>query len=177
MPAEVVLSTRQVYAGRIINLRVDTVRTANGIETLREIVEHPGAVALVAIDDRDRVLLVRQYRAATQSETLEIPAGTLEPGEAPLACAERELAEETGYTAERLESIGGVYPAPGISTEYIHFFLATGLQRGAARPEADEQIEVEAAPWAEVMQRVRAGEFQDSKTVSALLLVDARRGK
>lgn len=175
MQPEMILASRRVYQGRIINLRIDTVRTPGGIETIREIVEHPGAVALVALDAQDRVLLVRQYRAATQSETVEIPAGTLQRGEDPLECALRELAEETGYAAARIEPIGGLYPAPGLSTEYIHLFLATGLTRGTARPEADEHIEVEAVPWAEAVRRVRAGDVHDAKTMSALLLVEARR--
>ena len=175
MQKETVLSTRRVYEGRVVNLRVDDVRVPGGLETVREVIEHPGAVALVAIDDDKRVLLVRQYRYATGRETIELPAGTLEPGEAPAACAARELAEETGYAAARFERVGGIYPSPGFCTEYIHFFVATGLTRGAAHPEADEHIEVEAAPWAEALRRVRDGEIHDAKSVSALLLVDAQR--
>lgn len=175
MAKETVLASRRVYEGRVVNLRVDTVRTPGGLETVREIVEHRGAVALVAIDDQDRVLLVKQYRAATGFETTEIPAGTLEPGEDPANCAVRELAEETGYTAARFERIGGIYPSPGFCTEYIYFFLVTGLSRGMAHPEDDEHIEVEALAWDEALDRVRKGEIGDGKSVSALLLVDAMR--
>jgi len=175
MQKETVLATQRMYEGRVVNLRVDSVRTPGGLETVREVVEHRGAVALVAIDEDDRVLLVKQYRYATGRTMTEIPAGTLEPGEAPIACAVRELTEETGYSATRIERIGGIYPSPGFCTEYIHFFVATGLAHGTARPEADEQIEAELVPWAEALRRVRDGEIHDAKSVSALLLVDAKR--
>ncbi len=175
MQPERVLASHRIYEGRIVNLRVDDVRTPGGLETQREIVEHRGAVALVAIDDSQRVLLVRQYRHAVSRVTTEIPAGTLEPGEDPATCAARELAEETGYSAARLERLGGICPSPGFCTEYIHLFVATGLTRGSARPEADEQIAVQAVPWAEALRQVRAGEIDDAKSVSALLLADARR--
>jgi len=175
MQPEIVLASRRIYEGRVVNLRVDDVRTPGGMETQREIVEHRGAVALVAIDDGERVLLVSQYRHALGRVTTEIPAGTLEPGEDAVACAARELAEETGYSAARFERLGGIHPSPGFCTEYIHLFAATGLTRGEAQPEADEQIAVQALPWAEAMRRVRAGEMQDAKSVSALLLADARR--
>jgi ADP-ribose pyrophosphatase len=170
MRHETVLSTRRVYDGRVINLRVDGVRTPTGIETRREIVEHHGAVAIVPIDDEGRVWLIRQYRHAAGRVMIEIPAGTLEPGEDPLAGAARELAEETGCTAVRLERIGGIYTSPGFCTEYIHLFVANGLIHGAAHPEDDEQIWVEPTSWDEAMRRVRMGEIEDAKSVSALLL-------
>jgi ADP-ribose pyrophosphatase len=172
MQLETVLSTRRIYEGRVINLRVDDVRTSNGVNTLREIVEHPGAVAIVAVDDEDRILLVRQYRHAAGRVMTEIPAGTLEPGEDPLSCAARELDEETGYIAAHIDRLGGVYTSPGFCTEYIHLFVATGLTRGTAHPEEDEQIGIDAIPRAEVMRRVLAGEIEDAKSVSALLLFD-----
>ncbi|HLF28707.1 MAG TPA: NUDIX hydrolase [Anaerolineae bacterium] len=175
MEHEVVLTTRRIYAGRIVNLRVDDVRTPDGYETIREIVEHPGAVALVVIDDSDNVLLVKQYRHAVRRITTEIPAGTLAPGEDPAVAAPRELEEETGYTAARFERIGGVHPSPGFCTEYIHLFVVTGLTHGTPHPEVDEEIEVEHVPWAEALRRVRAGEIYDAKSVSALLLADALR--
>jgi ADP-ribose pyrophosphatase len=102
----------------------------------------------------------------------EIPAGTLEPGEDPLSCAARELDEETGYIAAHIDGLGGVYTSPGFCTEYIHLFVATGLTRGTAHPEEDEQIGIDAIPQAEVMRRVLAGEIEDAKSVSALLLFD-----
>jgi len=176
MQKENVLSTRRVYDGRIIHLRLDDVRTPGGIETLREIVEHPGAVAIVAVDGQNRVLLIRQYRHAAGRVMVEIPAGTLKPGEDPAVCAARELVEETGYTAAKLERIGGIHTSPSFCTEYIHLFLATDLTRGAALPEADEHIEVEPTPWAEVLRRMRAGEIEDAKSISALLLLFTSAG-
>jgi ADP-ribose pyrophosphatase len=171
MQPETVLASRRLYEGRVVNLRVDDVRTPGGLETRREIVEHHGAVALVAIDDQERVLLVKQYRHAAGRVMTEIPAGALEAGEDPDAAAARELAEETGYTAALLERIGGIFPSPGFCTEYIHLYAAHGLTAGPSHPEDDEHILVEAVPWAEVMRRVRAGEIQDAKSITALLLM------
>jgi len=173
MQPETILATRRIYDGRVVSLRVDDVRTPGGLETRREIVEHHGAVALIPIDDAGRVLLVRQYRHAAGRVMIEVPAGTLEPGEDPAACAARELLEETGCTAARFDRIGGIHVSPGFCTEYIHLFRATGLVRGEARPEADEDIEIEAVPWDEAVRRVRDGEIQDAKTVAALLLADS----
>ncbi len=173
MQPETVLASRKIYEGRVVNLRVDDVRTPSGLETRREIVEHHGAVALVAIDDDDRVLLVKQYRHAAKQVMTEIPAGTLEPGEDPTEAAARELVEETGYSADRIERIGGIYPSPGFCTEYIHLYTARGLTAGPSRPEDDEHILVEAVPWAEAMRRVQAGEIQDAKSITALLMMTA----
>jgi len=177
MQPETVIASRRVYDGRIVHLRVDEVRTPKGLETLREIVEHGGAVAIVAIDDDDRVLLIRQYRHAVEGVMTEIPAGTLEPDEDPAAAAARELIEETGYSAARIERIGGVYPSPGFCTEYIHLYAARDLTPGPSRPEEDEDIEVETVPWTEVMRRVRTGEIQDAKSLVALLLIAASRAE
>ena len=175
MQPETVLASRRIYDGRVVSLRVDDVRTSRSLRTMREIVEHHGAVALVAVDDEDRVLFVKQYRHAVGRVTTEIPAGTLEPGEDPLASAARELAEETGYSAAHFERIGGIYPSPGYCTEHIHLYLARGLTRGVAHPEDDEHIVVESVAWAEAIRRVRAGEIDDAKSVCALLLADAAR--
>lgn len=175
MTHETVLSSRRIYDGRILNLRVDDVRTASGIETIREIVEHGGAVAMVAVDEDDRIVLVKQYRHAVGRVTLEVPAGTLEADEDPAVCAARELSEETGHIAAQLERIGGIYPSPGFSTEYIHLFVATHLTQADAHPEEDEAIEIELLPWSEVLDRILSGVIEDSKSVSALLMFDARR--
>ena len=170
---ETVLASERIYEGRLINLRVDQIRTAAGVESVREIVEHPGAIALVALDDAGRVLLVKQYRHAVRTVTLEIPAGILEPGEEPAAAAQRELREETGYRAERLERLGGIHTAPGFSTEYIHFFLATRLVPDRLAMDDDEVIDLLRLPLADAIDLVRAGQIDDGKTVSGLLLAQA----
>lgn len=174
---ETVLASERIYEGRLINLRVDQIRTAAGVESVREIVEHPGAIALVALDDAGRVLLVKQYRHAVRAVTLEIPAGILEPGEEPAAAAQRELREETGYRAERLDHLGGIHTAPGFSTEYIHFFLATRLVPDRLAMDDDEVIDLLRLPLADTIDLIRVGQIDDGKTVSGLLLAQAALNK
>ena len=167
---ETVLASERIYEGRLINLRVDQIRTAAGVESVREIVEHPGAIALIALDEAGRVLLVKQYRHAVRAVTLEIPAGTLEPGEEPLAAAQRELREETGYRAGQLDRLGGIYTAPGFSTEYIHFYLATQLTPDRLAMDDDEVIDLIRLPLSEAVDLIRAAQIDDGKSVSGLLL-------
>jgi ADP-ribose pyrophosphatase len=169
--AEATVASQRVYEGRLVNLRVDTVRLGNGRLTKREIVEHPGSVAVVALDEDDNAILVRQFRTAAERELLEIPAGTLEAGEEPIACARRELKEETGYRAEYLEQIGSFYPSPGFCTECIHLYLATGLQKGLSAPEDDESIEITTVPLCEIPAMVSQGDICDGKTIAGLLSV------
>ncbi|MBI5566942.1 MAG: NUDIX hydrolase [Chloroflexi bacterium] len=170
---ETVLASERIYEGRLINLRVDQIRTAAGVESVREIVEHPGAIALIALDETGRVLLVKQYRHAVRAVTLEIPAGTLEPGEEPLAAAQRELREETGQRAGQLDRLGGIYTAPGFSTEYIHFYLATQLVPDRLAMDEDEVIDLLRLPLTEAIDLIRAGQIDDGKTVGGLLLAQA----
>ena len=170
---ETVLASERIYEGRLINLRVDQIRTAAGVESVREIVEHPGAIALIALDETGRVLLVKQYRHAVRAVTLEIPAGTLEPGEEPLAAAQRELREETGQRAGQLDRLGGIYTAPGFSTEYIHFYLATQLAPDRLAMDEDEVIDLLRLPLTEAIDLIRAGQIDDGKTVGGLLLAQA----
>ena len=163
-----VVASRRVHEGWI-NVRIDRLRYASGHERTAEVVEHPGGVTVVAFDRDDRLLLVRQCRHPAGRELLELPAGTLEPGEAPETCAERELQEETGYRPGRLERLGGFYTAPGFCSEYLHVFLASDLEE--SRLEGDEEsIELEAVPLEEALRMVEAGEIEDAKTVGALLL-------
>lgn len=171
MGAEATVASQRVYEGRLVNLRVDTVRLENGRLTEREIVEHPGAVAVVALDEDDNILLVRQFRKPAERELLEIPAGTLEAGEEPIACARRELREETGYRAECLVQVGSLYSSPGFCTEYVRLFLATGLQRGRPAPEGDEAIETIKVPLSDIPAMVSRGEICDGKTIAGLLSV------
>jgi ADP-ribose pyrophosphatase len=175
LSAEATVASQRVYEGRLVNLRVDTVRLGNGRLTEREIVEHPGAVAVVALDEGGNAILVRQFRTAAEDELLEIPAGTLEAGEEPIACARRELKEETGYRAEYLEQIGCFYPSPGFCTEFIHLYLATGLQKGHSAPEDDEAIEIVNVPLSDIPAMLSRGEICDGKTIAGLLSILALR--
>jgi len=172
--SERLVSSRRVYEGRIVNLRVDTVRLASGRVTTREIVEHGGSVAIVALNEEDNVLLVNQFRAAVGRALLEIPAGTLEAGEEAEACALRELREETGYVAGHMEEIHVFYTSPGFCDERIWLYLATGLRRGAQDVETDESIEVVKLPLNRALKMVGSGEICDGKTILGLSVAHAR---
>lgn len=162
-----------VFDGRMIRVQRDTVRLPNGEETTREVVRHPGAVGIVALKGED-VLLVRQYRYPVGAETLEIPAGKLDAGESPLACAERELREETGYSG-KFTLLGSVYTTPGFTDEVMHLFLAEDLVWNPLTPDADEFLQVEPIPWAEALVKATEGGFTDAKTILGLLWVQRRR--
>ena len=170
MSFETVLASERVYEGRILNLRVDQIRTSTGVEAIREIVENGGAVAVVPLDEASRVVLVRQYRHAVRAVVTEIPAGKLDGDEDPLLAAQRELREETGYRAGQFETLGQIYPSPAWSTEYIYCYLATGLTPDPAARDADEVIEMVTLPLPEALDWIRTGAITDGKTVAALLL-------
>jgi ADP-ribose pyrophosphatase len=174
---EEVLSSRRLHEGVIVKLRADRVRLPGGHETVREVVEHSGAVTVIAVDKEGRLLLVRQHRHPTSRSLLELPAGTLDRDEEPEACAARELEEETGFRAGRLQHLGGFFVAPGYCTEYIHAYLATDLVPGSAGGDEDEQIEALALPLAEVLRLVEAGELEDAKSLAVLLLYLRRAGR
>jgi ADP-ribose pyrophosphatase len=171
------LSSNQIYKGRIVTLSVDTVELPNGKTSKRELIQHPGAVAMVPVDPQGRIIMVRQFRYAANKILLELPAGTLNPTEPPELCAARELQEETGYKAEKLELLGGVYVAPGSSTEFIHIYLATGLTESRLEMDDDEFIEVETYPLDVLLQQVYKGEIQDGKTVTGLMLASRQLGR
>jgi len=175
--AENILSSELLYDGRIVHLYKETVRLPNGETAAREVIKHAGAVAIVPIDADGKVLMVRQYRLPTRRVLLEIPAGTLEPGEDPLACADRELQEEIGYKPGQLERLGGIYTAPGYTSEFIHLFLATDLTESRLSPDADEFLELARLPFDEVLRLIQAGEIADGKTISGLLLAQVKRGE
>ncbi|MFO7172533.1 MAG: NUDIX hydrolase [Bacillota bacterium] len=145
-------------------------------EILRDVVRHPGAVVMVPVLGDGRVLLVRQWRAPAGRKLLELPAGTLEPGEEPAAAAERELQEEIGYRSRRLTPLGSFYSAPGFCTELLHLFLAEDLVPDPRPGDADEAIEVVILPLAEALVRALRGELQDAKTIAGLCLAAARLG-
>ena len=166
----------RVYDGRIVKLDVDEVRIPNGNVVTLEIIRHRGAAAVVPVDDEGRAVLIRQYRHATSGYLLEVPAGTLDPGEAPEACALREVEEETGLRAARLEPLGWIWTTPGFTDERIWLYLATGLTPTASAHESDEVITVERLPFAEAVEKAASGEITDAKSVCALLRASTRRG-
>jgi len=169
-----VLDTTRVYDGKIFKVDVEDVRLPSGRTSKREIVRHPGAVALMVIDPDGKLLLVRQYRRATDRILLEVPAGTREPGEDAEACARREVQEETGFAAGTVEHLGGFYSAPGFCTEYLHVYLATGLSEGAASPEEDESIELVREPLSRALELIESGQIEDAKSQVGLLAYLAR---
>jgi len=148
----------------------------DGSTTTREIIGTPGAVAIVPLTDDGQVRMVRQYRSASGKFLLELPAGTLEPGEPPEQAAPRELAEETGDLATHWQRLVGFYTMPGICDEYIHLFLATGLMPGQTNHEVDEFIEVVTLPLDEALAMVHSGEIRDAKTIIGLLMVSEIKG-
>lgn len=170
MTAERLVDATTVHQGRLLTLRLETVALPTGAQVGREIVVHPGAVVMVPIDHAGRVLLVRQYRRAADRELLELPAGTLQPGEAPEAAVARELAEEVGREAGRIERLGAFYAAPGYSTELLHCYLCRELREVVASPEEDEAIEIVPVTVPDLLARVWRGEIEDAKTLAGLLL-------
>jgi ADP-ribose pyrophosphatase len=156
-------AARTVYDGKLIDVTLE-----RWGEHEREIVEHPGAVAIVGIDREGMLTLVRQRREAVRTELLELPAGTLEQGEEPLACARRELEEETGLAGGTWREVTAFYTTPGFCRERMHLFFAEDLDRGEASPESDEDLEV--VRWAKDEISARVAEIQDAKTLAGLLL-------
>lgn len=163
------ISTATVYRGRIVNVRSDIAELKNGHHVPREVVEHPGGVAIVAVDEKGSVLMVRQYRYPMSEELLEIPAGKLEYGEDHRDCAIRELSEETGCAAGELVFLGPIYPSPGFSKETLYIYLATSLIRGEAHPDEDEFLSVEAVPLDTLVDKIMADEIRDGKTIIGIM--------
>jgi ADP-ribose pyrophosphatase len=164
------IARETIYEGCILSLHRDKVRLENGGEAFREIIEHSGGVAVLASPDGENILLVRQYRHAAGSELLELPAGKLEKGEEPALCALRELEEETGYRAQRVEFLGRYYATPGYDAEVLHLYRAYGLTPAAQALDADEFLSVVQMPCGEALAAVRDGRIIDAKTALALLL-------
>ena len=160
---------REIYAGRVVTLRLKQLPGPDGRLRLREVVEHAAGAAVVAIDADGQVLLVRQPRPAVNARLLELPAGLVDPGETPIVCARRELEEETGYTADHLEPLARFYSSPGFCTELLHVFLATGVRECRAEPDHEEEIELVRLPLSRAIDQVLQGEISDAKTIVGLL--------
>jgi ADP-ribose pyrophosphatase len=167
---EKTLSTTPIYDGRVISLQVDDVELPDGNKGKREIVKHPGAVAVIATTDEGKLVLVEQFRKALERTLIEIPAGKLEPGEEPIVTAGRELEEETGYLCEDMEYVTSFYTSPGFADEYIHFFEAKGLRKkeDAASLDEDEFVELLEVTLEEALVLMQDGKIHDAKTVYAL---------
>lgn len=174
MAGEIVVSSREIYQGKIIRLKVNEVRLPNGKLATREIVEHPGAVVMAAVDRFDRVAMVRQFRSAIGRELLELPAGTREPGEGPLDCAQRELAEEVGLRALSWVPLAEFYSAPGFCTEKLSLYLATDLDTAVGQPDEDESIQREWISLKAAPELIATAQIQDAKSIAGLLMVFER---
>ncbi len=159
-----------VYRGRAFTIRRDEVRFPNQDSMHMDIVEHPGAVTILPVDEAGRILFVRQYRHATGKELLELPAGTLNTGEPPEMCARREIREETGFAAESMLKLGEFFLAPGYSTEYMYVFLATGLSSDPLPGDQDEFLTLEPISIDKAFEMAIHGDLQDGKSLAALLL-------
>jgi ADP-ribose pyrophosphatase len=175
MKKEKILSSKPIYKGRILTLRVDTVRTADGRKSTREIVEHEDCVGVVAVDADDNVLLVNQFRLPPDKELLEIPAGGIDPGEDAATAVIREMQEETGMRPQKVERLTGYYLSPGFCNEYLHLYLATDLVPDPLSAEDTAGIEVVRVPVAQIPELISSGKIEDSKSIAGLLMYLQRR--
>jgi len=159
-----------VYPGRAFTIRRDHLRLPDGRTTKFDIVEHHGSVVLLPVDADGNLIFVRQYRHAAGIDLLELPAGTLDEGEQPEECAQREVREETGMAAGKLKEVGGFYLAPGYSTEYMHVYLATNLRDDPLEADADEFLQIERVPIQRALEMAEKGEIPDAKSLAAFLM-------
>ena len=171
------VSSEDIYDGCLLHVKRDTVELPNGKEAVREWIKHPGASSVIPLLPDGRVILVRQYRYPVEKVTLEVPAGKLDaPDEDPLLCARRELAEETGYTAEEITKLTTIATTVGFSNEYIHLYVAEGLVAGEQHTDEDEFINVVKVPLGEAVEMVQDGRIFDAKSVASILMLAARKG-
>lgn len=166
------ISSKRIFNGRLLGLRVDTVRLPNGVESTREIVEHPGAVAVIAITKDDELVLVRQFRKATGEVLLEIPAGVPQKGEKGEDAARRELEEETGYHAKKITKVWEGYASPGYSNELIRYYFAQDMNLMKQKTEEDELIEVDLVDLELCLDLVKTGKIKDNKTMVGVMIAD-----
>ena len=171
MRQKLFVSTKKIYRGHILNLRIDTITKEDGSRVNREIVEHTDCVAIIPVDKDNNILMVRQPREAIGKNLLEIPAGGIEPGEDPLQAVHREMREETGYRPEKITRIGGFYASPGYCTEYLHLYLATELHEAPLHAEDTDDIKLVRIPISDIPQLISSGEICDAKSISGLLLI------
>ncbi len=166
-------AVKQVFRGRIVDLRLEEVDLPNGCRATLEVIRHGGAAAVVAVDDAGQTTLIRQFRHAAGGFIWEIPAGTLHPGERPIDCAVRELEEETGFVAGDVVALGSILTTPGFCDERIHLFLARTLTYGRQSLDRDEVLSVSVVPFVRALQMIRDGEIQDAKSIAGLHLAEA----
>ncbi|NLL90492.1 MAG: NUDIX hydrolase [Dehalococcoidales bacterium] len=166
---EELLHSKIFFKGEILNVRVDEIRMPDGSTATREIIEHSDAVAVVPIDRQGNILLVKQYRRAAGKELLEIPAGSVEPGEKPEETAKRELQEEIGYLPNKIVSMGGFYASPGYNTEYLHLYMATDLVPAKLHAEDTDSIEVVPVPVKSITDYIKSGKIRDAKSIAGIL--------
>lgn len=169
MKQATVTSSETIFKGRVFNLQRDQVIEPSGVKATREIIVHPGSVVVLPVLPDGRIVMIRQYRHAAGQYMWELVAGHKEPGEDPVEGARRELAEETGYTAERITKLLDIYPSPGLLGEKMDIFLAEGLKKGKARPEADEKITQRIMTLREIKGWMQSGKICDSKSVAGIL--------
>ncbi len=167
---EKTLTTEKIFSGKVINLQVDEVKLPNGKTAKREIIKHPGAVAIIAVTDENKIVMVEQFRKALEKTIIEIPAGKLEKGEEPLACAKRELEEETGYDCESIERLNSFYTSPGFADEIVHVYLAKGLTKkeNAAGLDEDEFVNLMELTLDQAQLAIKEERICDAKTVFAV---------
>lgn len=169
---EKTISSRHIYSGNIIEVEHLKVTLPDGREATRDLVLHPGASVVIPLNKNDELYMVRQYRKAIEKESLEIPAGKLDKGEDPQVCAERELREETGLTAEHVIHLASIHSTPGFSNEVLHLYVATGLNEGEACTDEDEFISTEKIPVKKLVDMVLSGEITDAKTIIGIFIAE-----
>ena len=173
---EKTIKTEQIFDGKVLSLRVDDVELPNGKHSKRELIKHPGAVAVIAITDENKIVMVEQYRKALEQSIIEIPAGKLEPGEAPSVTVARELEEETGYVSGKMEHIISFYTSPGFADEIVHLYIATELKKkeNSAACDEDEFVEVIEISLEEAQQYIKEQRIYDVKTAYAVQYLQLR---
>ncbi len=173
---EKTIATKEIYNGRILNFKIDTVELPNGEIAERELIEHPGGVGVVAVDEDMNVYMVEQFRKPYEKNLLEIPAGKLDKNENIETCGRRELEEEVGCVAEKFQYLGSCFPTVGYTNEITHLYLATGLEKTKQRLDDDEFLNVYKMPIKEVIDRIMNNEISDAKTVMGILKASIKLG-